>query len=108
MAKKNFNNFNIELENVLSAAETGMEKAMTELQKDTQMLTHVQTGALRRSWTHDTKRNSDGTIEGAVGSNLVYAPVEDDRHGNLSVAVEQDRIRLLNMIANEIKKAAKG
>ena len=108
MAKKNFNNFNLETEKLLSAAENGMEKAMTILQADTMMLTHVQTGALRRSWTHETQCNSDGTIEGAVGSNLVYAPVEDDRHGNLSVAVEQDRSKLINMIANEIKNVAKG
>lgn len=99
---KNFNNFDSELNKMIAAAERGMEKAVIKLEADTKLLTHVQTGALRRSWTHDVK--TDGSVvEGAVGSNLEYAPYEDDRHGNLSTALNENLQQYLNTIANEIK-----
>lgn len=100
--KGNFNNIMPEMERALKAAETGMKKAVIKLEADTKLITHVDTGALKRSWTHKTS-SKDGSIEGAVGSNLEYAPYEDDLHGNLSVALAQDADMLMETIANEIK-----
>lgn len=105
--QKNFNHFNEELERTLKAAETGMKKAVTKLEADTKLITHVDTGALRRSWTHKVK-SKDGCVEGAVGSNLEYAPYEDDLHGNLSVALAEDNQALIDIIANEIKSGLGG
>ena len=104
---KNFNNCGAELDKVIAAAERGMEKAVTAFQNDTMNLTHVQTGALKRSWTHKTE-SKNGNVEGAVGSNLVYAPYEDDLHGNLSVALEENKQQYMDMIANEIKAGIGG
>lgn len=103
-----FNNFNLELEKVLSATQIGMEKATTQFQADTMMLTHVDTGALRRSWTHKVETNEDGSVEGAVGSNLEYAPYEDDLHGNLSTALEENEQSYIEIVANEIKSVIGG
>lgn len=107
MANNNFNHFGAELERVLAAAEKGMEKAVTELEADTKNITHVKTGALKRSWTHRTQ-SKNGNVEGAVGSNLVYAPYEDDYHGNLSVALEEGKQHYLDVIADEIKAGLGG
>ena len=63
MANNNFNHFGAELERVLAAAEKGMEKAVTELEADTKNITHVKTGALKRSWTHRTQ-SKNGNVEG--------------------------------------------
>lgn len=105
MAKnnKNFNHFNQELENVLTAAETGMTKAVTMLEADTKSLTHVISGNLRRSWTHKVEASS-GVVEGAVGSNLKYAPQEDNRHPNLSQALNDNHQTYMNVIANTIQQ----
>lgn len=103
----NFNKIGSELNRVLAAAEKGMEKAVTQLQADTMLLTHVDTGNLKRSWTHKTS-SKNGSVEGAVGSNLAYAPYEDDLHGNLSVALENDKEQLMDMIADEIKAGLGG
>lgn len=99
----NFNNFNQELERVKQAALTGMEKGVTDLQADTMALTHVLTGALRRSWTHSSGIEGD-IIKGSVGSNLRYAPYEDDYHPNLSQALEQDKQMVFDKIESEIRK----
>lgn len=96
-------NVDKEINRVLSAAARGMEKACTLLERDTKNITHVQTGALKRSWTHQVK-SSNGIIQGAVGSNLAYAPYEDDYHGNLSVALNNDKEMLMDLIAKEIKE----
>lgn len=108
MASGNFNHFDSELQKLLSAAETGMEKAVTKLEADTKMITHVDTGTLRRSWTHKTKVNQNGSIEGAVGSNVEYAPYEDDYHGNLSVALNDNLNEYFDTIQNEIKSQIGG
>lgn len=100
-------NVDKEINRVLSAAARGMEKACTQLEHDTKNLTHVQTGALKRSWTHKVT-SKNGKIEGAVGSNLAYAPYEDDYHGNLSVALNNDKEMLMDMIANEIRSGLGG
>ena len=102
MAEKNFNKFRDELNRTLSVAKKGMGKAVTALEADTKLITHVDTGALKRSWTHKTE-SKDGCVEGAVGSNLEYAPYEDDYHGNLSVALEDGKQQYMDMIADEIK-----
>lgn len=107
MAGYNFNKFGEELNRTLAAAERGMEKAVTALQSDTMNLTHVDTSALKRSWTHKTE-SKNGSVEGAVGSNLVYAPYEDDYHGNLSVALEDGKQQYMDMIADEIKAGLGG
>lgn len=95
-------NVDKEIERVLAAAKRGMEKAVTVLEADTKNLTHVVTGNLKRSWTHEVK-SKNGIIEGSVGSNLKYAAAEDDYHGNLSVALNKDKEMLMDMIAAEIK-----
>ena len=101
-------NVDKEINRVLSAAARGMEKACIKLEADTKAITHVQTGALKRSWTHKVKSNKNGKIEGVVGSNLAYAPYEDDYHGNLSVALNNDKEMLMDMIANEIRSGLGG
>lgn len=103
---QNFNNFNKELERVKAAALTGMDKGVTKLQADTQALTHVLTGALRRSWTHTSGTEGDKII-GSVGSNLRYAPYEDDYHPNLSQALEQDKQMIFDTIKAEIEQGTK-
>jgi len=95
---------NDEVNKVLAAIQRGMEKAVIEFEADTKLLTHVDTGALRRSWTHKVN-NDNGIINGVVGSNLLYAPIEDDYHGNLSVALEENKTHYLEVVANEIKNS---
>lgn len=104
---KNINNFESEMNKVLNAAESGMTKACLKFQADTMALTHIDTGALRRSWTYGVE-NNDGVIEGAVGSDLEYAPYEDDYHGNLSTAFNNNADSYLQTVADEIKSAVGG
>ncbi len=108
MAKKtSSNNFSDEKKKMQEAALAGMEKAVIQLEADTKLLTHVDTGALRRSWTH--KVESSGTkISGAVGSNLEYAPYEDDYHGNLSTALNNNNSEYFSIIEDAIKSAVGG
>lgn len=108
MAEHNFNHFDEELQKVLKAAESGMEKAVIELEADTKLITHVDTGTLRRSWTHKTRASQNGIIEGAVGSNVEYAPFEDQYHGNLSVALNENLQQYIEVISDEIKNAIGG
>jgi len=103
-----FNHFGEELAKVLNAAEAGMKNAVIKFEADTKALTHVQTGTLRRSWTHKVKSNANGTIEGAVGSNLEYAPYEDALHGNISTALDNNLDEYMNTISDEIKTAIGG
>lgn len=98
----NFNHFDQERQRVLKAAKAGMQKAVTQFEADTKMLTHVQTGDLRRSWTHKVEA-SDGHVEGAVGSNLRYAPYEDDYHPNISEALNTNVQSYFNIVAEAIK-----
>lgn len=102
-----FKHFQEELNKEMTAAKAGMEKATTVLEADTKLMTHVLSGALRRSWTHKVSDNG-GTVEGAVGSNLRYAPYEDDYHGNISSALEKDKGQLFDIIAEEVKSALGG
>ena len=103
----NFNNFESEKSKVLNALENGMTKACLKFQADTMELTHVQTGALRRSWTYGVESN-DGIVEGAVGSNLEYAPYEDDYHGNLSTAFNNNIETYMQTVTDAVKSAIGG
>lgn len=103
----NFNNFQSETDKLLAAAERGMEKATTKFQADTMNVTPVVTGALKRSWTHGVNANG-GTIEGAVGSNLVYAPYVDDKRGTLTDTLNSNIDSYLATVADEIKSAIGG
>lgn len=90
--------------NTRAAALRGMEKATNQFEADTKLLTHEITGALRRSWTHGVE--DDGkTITGAVGSNLEYAPYEDDYHGNLTTALNSNISDYLETVAKEVQNA---
>ena len=88
---------------ILAAAERGMKKAVTVFESDTKALTHVQTGNLRRSWTHDVVKTGDDII-GKVGTNVPYAPFEDSLHGNVSTALNDNYDKYMKIIANEISK----
>lgn len=88
---------------ILAAAERGMKKAVTVFEADTKALTHVQTGNLRRSWTHDVVKTGDDII-GKVGTNVPYAPYEDEYHGNVSTALNDNYDKYMKIIANEISK----
>lgn len=103
-----FNHFGEEMQKLLKAAETGMEKAVIKFEADTKLLTHVDTGTLRRSWTHKTTAYNNGNIEGAVGSNVEYAPIEDSYHPNISQALEDNLDSYLLTISNEIQKQIGG
>lgn len=103
-----FNNFNEEMKKLLQAAETGMEKAVIKFEADTKLLTHVDTGTLRRSWTHKTTAHNNGNIEGAVGSNVEYAAYEDSYHPNISQALEDNVNSYMLTISNEIQKQIGG
>ena len=70
---------------------------------DTKALTHVQTGNLRRNWTHDVRGEGDNII-GVVGTNVPYAPYEDEYHGNVSTALNDNYDKYMKIIANEISK----
>lgn len=70
-----------------------MEEACTLLEADTKLLTHVDSGDLRRSWTHSVTTQGAGVI-GKVGTNLEYAEVENWRHPNLSKAVDNDKTEI--------------
>ena len=104
----NFDHFDTELDKVLKAAETGMEKAVIKFEADTKLLTHVDTGTLRRSWTHKTTAHNNGNIEGAVGSNVEYAAYEDSYHPNISQALEDNLDSYMLTISNEIQKQIGG
>ena len=99
-----FDHFEQTRKAIIDAAATGMEKAMLKLQADTQAITHVDTGALRRSWTHKVIKQG-ASVYGAVGSNLKYAVYEDDYHGNLSVALNNDFQELVDTVAQAVKSA---
>lgn len=88
---------------ILAAAERGMKKAVIAFEADTKALTHVQTGNLRRNWTHDVVKTGDDII-GKVGTNVPYAPYEDDYHGNVSTALNDNYDNYMKIIANEISK----
>lgn len=107
MPEKDFNNFNSELSKIMQAAERGMTKAVIKFQGDTQLLTHVDTGTLRRSWKHKVEKR-DGDIIGVVGSNVEYAPYEDAYHPNISQALEDNVNNYFDTISREIKKAIGG
>ena len=102
-----FSNFDTELTKVLQAAERGMTKAVIKFEADTKLLTHVDTGTLRRSWTHKVEKNGDNIIA-AVGSNVEYAPFEDALHPNISQALEDNIDNYIDTISREIKKALGG
>ena len=102
-----FDHFDSELDKVLQAAERGMTKAVIKFEADTKLLTHVDTGTLRRSWTHKVEKNGDNII-GAVGSNVEYAPFEDALHPNISQALEDNIDNYIDTISREIKKALGG
>lgn len=102
-----FDHFDSELDKVLQAAERGMTKAVIKFEADTKLLTHVDTGTLRRSWTHKVEKNGDNII-GAVGSNVEYAPYEDALHPNISQALEDNIDNYIDTISREIKKALGG
>lgn len=102
-----FDNFDTELEKVLQAAERGMKKAVIKFQADTQMITHVDTGTLRRSWTHKTEKQGDNII-GIVGSNVEYGKYEDKLHPNISQALEDNLDSYMATVSNEIKQAIGG
>ena len=113
MASGNFNHFDSELQKLLSAAETGMEKAVTKLETDTRMITHTGVGTaapgtLKRSWTHKTQTDKDGNIIGAVGSNVEYAPYEDALHPNISQALDDNLDSYMQTVSKEIEKAIGG
>lgn len=93
----------IATDKILAAAERGMKKAVTVFESDTKALTHVQTGNLRRSWTHDVVKTGDDII-GKVGTNVPYAPFEDSLHGNVSTALNDNYDKYMKIIANEISK----
>ncbi len=89
---------------IIAAAERGMKKAVIQFEADTKALTHVDTGALRRSWTHDVQTTGDDVI-GKVGTNLPYAKYEDEYHGNVSTALDDNYEKYMRVIANEIAKS---
>lgn len=98
------NGFKDATKRMIEAAERGMEKAVIQLEADTKTLTHVQTGALKRLWTHDVE-NRGNDIVGKVGTNLKYAPYEDELHGNLSTALENNIDKYYRTIYREMKNA---
>ena len=93
----------IATDKILAAAERGMKKAVIAFEADTKALTHVDTGHLRRSWTHDVVKTGDDII-GKVGTNVPYAPFEDSLHGNVSTALNDNYDKYMKIIANEISK----
>jgi len=103
MARQNFNDFGKELERVKRAALKGMEDGVIDLQGDTIAITHVLSGDLKRSWTHSVGTEGDKVL-GSVGSNLRYAPYEDEYHPTLKRALEEDRQAIFDKIANEIRR----
>lgn len=73
-----------------------MEQAVTMLEADTKLLTHVDTGALRRSWASEVEEGKEGVV-GYVGSSISYAPYENWKHPNLSLAVDNDKVRITEL-----------
>lgn len=87
---------------MLDAAVRGMTKAVIALEADTKDLTHVKTGALRRSWTHEVSVDAS-KIVGSVGSNLEYAKYEDTYHPSLSAAISDNRDKYFQIVADELR-----
>lgn len=103
----NFDHFDTELDKVMKAAERGMKKAVIKFEADTKLLTHVDTGTLRRSWTHKTEKQGDNII-GIVGSNVPYAKYEDAYHPNISQALDDNLDNYMQTVSKEIEKAIGG
>ena len=103
----NFDHFDTELDKVLKAAERGMKKAVIKFEADTKLLTHVDTGTLRRSWTHKTEKQGDNII-GIVGSNVPYAKYEDAYHPNISQALDDNLDSYMQTVSKEVEKAIGG
>ena len=87
---------------MMAKAKRGMTKAVIALEADTKLNTHVLSGALRRSWTHDVQTENDNVI-GVVGSNMPYAVYEDNYHPNLTKALDENLDKYFRLIESYIK-----
>ena len=86
---------------VRQSALDAMDEAMKLIQADTQMLCPVKTGTLRRSYQSAAKA-FDGTIEGAVGSNVEYAIWADLKTPHLTRAVDQNIQKVQQILKNAL------
>ena len=105
--KKGKDNFDAETEKLLTGLERGGEIAGPAAQRDTALNTHVITGNLRRSWTYKVWREGSVIIV-AVGSNVAYAPAEDERHGNLTPTINENAPIYFGMMIDEAKRTIGG
>ena len=86
---------------VRQSALDAMDEAMKLIQADTQMLCPVKTGTLRRS-SQSAAKAFDGTIEGAVGSNVEYAIWADLKTPHLTRAVDQNIQKVQQILKNAL------
>ena len=80
-----------------------MEKAMIMIEADTKQLCPVDTGHLKRSYTHDVEDN-EGEIVGAVGTNVEYAYWADQHTPHLTQAVDSNMANIQRMFKEELGK----
>ena len=95
------NEFNNAANAVHEKALQTMAEAMKMLQAETQMICPVKTGTLRRSYQSDAQ-DVDGTIVGAVGSNVEYAVWADMHQPHLTRAVDENLQKIQTMFRNAL------
>lgn len=87
---------------VRRSALDAMDEAMKLIQAETQMLCPVKTGTLRRSYQSAAKA-FEGTIEGAVGSNVEYAIWADLKTPHLTRAVDENITKVQQLFFDALK-----
>lgn len=79
-----------------------METAVIIIEADTKLLCPVDSGTLKRSYTHlvEVDESNGYNVTGAIGTNVEYAPFVDKKNPHLSKAVDMNKKR----IEEEFKK----
>lgn len=88
-----------------SALEDAMEEIGLRVMAAARRLCPVDTGRLRASISQAVERATEHTIKAIVGSNVVYAPVQEVKQPYLRPAFEQNRKQIRRIIKEALEDA---
>lgn len=97
------NVFEREKQRVHDLALKCMEESMIIIEADTKQLCPVDTGNLKRSYTHEVDEK-DKIIEGSVGTNVEYAYWVDLKQPHLTQAVDMNVTAIKEKFKNELSR----
>ena len=95
------NPFEAEKKRVRELALKCMEEAMIMIEADTKQLCPVDSGTLKRSYTHEVE-DKDNTITGAVGTNVEYAYWADQKQPHLTQAADMNMGKIKEKFKTEL------